>query len=113
MVNACVILDEGSNRFSPTYVPLMDKLLLAKTTYNNVKLFNERVLDGLSGLHANDCYDGRVIAFRNKARLHNIYSYLIFPNLLFNSCAVIATHNPEFQPSKRCCPSFQIKNETK
>ena len=61
MVNACVILDKGSNIFSPTYAPLMDRLLLTRTTYNDVKLFN-----------TNDCYDERVIAFRNKARLHNI-----------------------------------------
>ena len=82
MVNACVILDQGSNRFSPTYAPLMDRLLLAKTTYNDVKLFNKRVLDGSSGLHANDCYDGRVIAFRNKVRLHNIFLPHIFKPFL-------------------------------
>ena len=78
MVNACVILDQESNRFSPTYAPLMDRLLLAKTTYSDVKLFNERVLDGSSGLHANDCYDGCVIAFRNKVRLHYIFLPHIF-----------------------------------
>ncbi|CAB1100401.1 unnamed protein product [Ectocarpus sp. CCAP 1310/34] len=60
MVNACVVLDQGSNRFSPTYAPLMDRLLLSSPTYNDIRLFDTRVLNGSPGLHAFDCYDGRV-----------------------------------------------------
>lgn len=63
--NASIIFDESSNRFSPTYAPLMNRLLQGAGTHD-VRLFNTRVLDGSPGVYAENCYDGRVIAFRNK-----------------------------------------------
>lgn len=65
-INACVMLDQGNNRFSEEYAPLMDRLLHATCTYSDVNLFNTRVLNANPGLHADDCWDGRVITFRNK-----------------------------------------------
>ena len=67
-INACVML-ESSNRFSESYAPLMDRLLHSKCTHADVRLLNTRVLNGKPGLRAKDFYNGRVITFRNKARI--------------------------------------------
>ena len=45
-----VILDETSNRFTPTYAPLMDRLLLGAGKHDDVRLFDTGVLD-LSLIH--------------------------------------------------------------
>lgn len=64
--NACVMLDE-SNRFDPIYAPIMERCLHSKCTEDDVKLLNSRLMGAGTSRNASSCYDGRVIAFRNKA----------------------------------------------
>ena len=73
-INACVMLDQANNRFSEDYAPLMDRLLHANCTYNDVNRLNTRVLNGSSGLNADACWESRVITFRNKVCLQQIYA---------------------------------------
>ena len=74
--NASVILDETNNRFSPTYAPIMDRLLRGECTLADVDAINSRVInkptrleDGSFGkITMEDCWMAQTITFRNKAR---------------------------------------------
>ena len=74
--NASVVLDETNNRFSPTYAPIMDRLLRGECTLADVDAINSRVInsptrleDGSIGkISMKDCWMAQTITFRNKAR---------------------------------------------
>eukprot|EP00752_Nemacystus_decipiens_P017326 g15522.t1 len=65
MANACVMLDE-SNRFSPTYAPIMERCLHSKCNHDDVKLLNTCVMGDSASRNASTCFDASIITFRNK-----------------------------------------------
>lgn len=84
--NASVVLDETNNRFSPTYAPIMDRLLRGECTLADVDAINSRVInsptrleDGSIGkISMEDCWMAQTITFRNKART------ILLPTCIFN-----------------------------
>lgn len=78
MVNACVMLDE-SNRFSPTYAPIMERCLHSKCNPDDVKLLNSCVMGASATRNASTCFDASIITFRNKVHIsfpvHSIYFF--------------------------------------
>ena len=76
--NASVVLNETNNRFSPTYAPIMDRLLRGECTTADLNSINARVLnspvrlqDGSMGkLNMKDCWNAQTITFRNKVNKH-------------------------------------------
>lgn len=65
MANACVMLDE-SNRFSPSYAPVMERCLYSKCTEDDVKLLNTCVMGASTTRNATSAFDASIITFRNK-----------------------------------------------
>ncbi|CAB1117516.1 unnamed protein product [Ectocarpus sp. CCAP 1310/34] len=65
MANACVMLDE-SNRFSPTYAPVMERCLYSKCTEDDVRLLNTCVMGASTTRNATSAFDASIITFRNK-----------------------------------------------
>ena len=85
--NASVLLDETNNRFSPTYAPIMDRLLRGECTIADLHAINSRVLnspvrlqDGSIGkLTMKDCWMAQTITFRNKVKF-----FQFSPNLTYD-----------------------------
>lgn len=77
--NAGVVLDETNNRFSPTYAPIMERLLKGACTTEDLAAINSRVLntpilrpDGTRDtLGMKDCWMAQTITFRNKVMSAN------------------------------------------
>ncbi|CAB1112810.1 unnamed protein product [Ectocarpus sp. CCAP 1310/34] len=65
MANACVMLHE-SNRFSPSYAPVMERCLYSKCTEDDVKLLNTCVMGASTTRNATSAFDAIIVTFRNK-----------------------------------------------
>ena len=87
--NASIVLDETNNRFSPTYAPIMDRLLHGDCTLDDLDKINARVIGGPNQLRATslgmtDCWMAQTITFRNKVSVFLVllrsFASLHFPN---------------------------------
>lgn len=107
--NASVVLDETNNRFSPTYAPIMNRLLHGECTFDDLDKINARVIGGPihlqnASLGMTDCWMAQTITFRNKVFLYAML-FQSFAVLFFVSLKLVHNNLP---PTDRTPDFVQI-----